>query len=177
VGCNLTPLPVAVVRSVVEAEMTPALAWAERSGYELEYDDELLVAHMRLDGAPNNGQPAEHYLLEGSFDGYRALPPAWRFLHPTTEQDIGPAAYPALPQPNPFESGVFISGGPTGALICAHFNRLAYTELGGVHGDWGAPSNWQNPPTTHTVALKIGQMLQRIALETRLSSGRMAPLS
>lgn len=172
----MTPLPDVVVRAHVEAEMRPALAWAERNGYRLEYDDAQLRVRMPFESASNGQTLAERYLLEGSFEGYRTLPPMWRFLHPDTEEDVGPPAYPSAPQPNPFGSGLFIQGGPTGALICAHFNRLAFTEAGGVHNNWGTLTNWQSPPPDYTVAMTIGQMLQRIALETRISSSRMAPL-
>ena len=164
------------MRGRFDAEITPALAWAERNGYHLEYDIEALTVRLPLEGATNGETAAERYLLVGSFEGYRTLPPSWRFLHPDSEEDVGPPAYPAAPQPNPFGTGLFIAGGPTGALICAHFNRLAFAEVGGVHGNWGPLTNWQNPPTDYTVALTIGQMLQRIVLETRISTSRMAPL-
>jgi hypothetical protein len=161
----------------VEEEMTAALAWAERNGYRVDYHPDTLTARMPLEGATSGETAPEPYLLAGSFEGYRAFPPSWRFLHPHTEEDVGPSAYPAALQPSPFGSGLFTTGGPTGALICAHFNRLAFKEAGGIHEDWGALTDWQNPPAGYTIALTIGQMLQRIALETRVSSARMAPLA
>ncbi|HMJ35621.1 MAG TPA: hypothetical protein VK501_17055 [Baekduia sp.] len=166
------------VRAYVAEELPAAKAWAQRRGRQLSFDEEALSLTLPLYGprASDNGDP-EAYCLRGTFDDYRAVPPTWWFIHPDSEADIGPAAYPASPSPHPRGSGLFLASGPTGAVICAHFNRLAYAEEQGPHGDWGATTNWLNtPPSNYTRAETIGDMLARISLEVDESQGRMAPL-
>lgn len=174
----MAQLPQDVVHAYVAEEMAAAEAWATRCGYDLSYDADALTISLPLLGAdPGGGDGGERYLLTGVLDDYRAVPPAWRFVHPDTAADIGPPAYPAGPNPNPRGSTLFTTGGPTGAVICAHFNRLAYAEHDGIHPDWGPPNNWLTlPPSAYTRAETIGDMLARIELEVRESPGRMAPL-
>lgn len=166
-------LPGTTVRASVAAELPAARAWAERHGYELEYDEEP-VPTLSL-GLPGPG--GEPYLILGVFEDYPTLPPAWRFVHPATREPIGRAAYPAPAEPYPRHSPLVIDSGTEGAVICAHFNRLAFVEEGGPHGDWGPLVNWQNPgPSLYTFAVTIPDMLARIALDVRDSRGRKAPL-
>lgn len=173
----MTLLPPATVRAHVEVEMESAAAWAERHSHDLHVDEGGLSVGLRLRGPRSDGSGEEAYLLRGSFEDYRAVPPAWWFVHPTTEADVGPPAYPGAATPAPRGSHLFITGGPTGAVICAYFNRLAYAEEQGPHGDWGAPTNWLSPPpSNYARAETIGDMLARITLEVRESAGRMAPL-
>lgn len=170
-------LPPGTALAYVTAELPGARAWAARRGYEFVFDESTLCLRLPLVGRSANGSAGERYLLKGNFDDYRAVPPAWQFVHPDTGADIGPSAYPAPPQPNPRGSGLFLASGPTGAILCAHFNRLAYTEEQGPHGDWGPPTNWLNPPpSAYTRAESVGDMLARIELEVRESTARMAPL-
>lgn len=170
-------LPDEAVRAYVESELPAARAWASRRRLELAVDEASLTLNIRLAGPAASATGHESYLLSGTFHDYRALPPAWRFLDPRTGADVGPPAYPAPLVPNPRGSNLFIGGGPTGAVICAHFNRLAYVAEQGPHGDWGPPANWLSlPPSQYTRADTIGDMLARIDLEVRESAGRMAPL-
>jgi hypothetical protein len=174
----LTLLPVETVQAYVLDEIEGAAAWAKRRGYDLDFNENDLALAMMLEG-PSNNSGTESYLLKGTFVDYRAVPPAWWFAHPETGEDIGPPAYPAAPLANRRGSSLFISGGPTGAVICASFNRLAYGAEQGPHGeeDWGPPSNWLGvSQPSYTRAETIGDMLARIEVEVRESPGRMAPL-
>lgn len=174
----MTLLPEDTVRAYVAAEMAAAKAWAARNGLALAYDEDTHRLKVELQGAPDpNTGLAERFVLHGSFEDYKAVPPAWWFVHPDTGADIGPPAFPLGPTPNSRGSSLFIGSGPTGAVICAHFNRLAYAEHAGPHGDWGPPTNWLTPPPSqYTYAETIADMLARIHLETRESTARMAPL-
>lgn len=180
----MTLLPETTVHAYVAAEMAAAQAWAQRQGYARTFDPDGLALTMQLSGPASNGTGPEPYLLKGTFEDYRALPPCWWFAHPVTGDDIGPAAYPQPANPHPRGSALVIRSGPTGAAICAHFNRLSYYEhtgtpkqREGIHSEWGEPSNWLNlPPSQHTRAETIADMLARIALEVTDSTGRMAPL-
>lgn len=163
-------LPPEMVRTYLAAEdeIPAALALAGRRRLDLRYDEEDVSLTLRLEGpaADPSGEP-ESYLVTASFDDYRVLPPAWRFVHPRTGSEVGPAAYPHPTGPSIFH--------PNG-LICAHWNRLAYSEVGGPHGDWGGPANWQKPPPGTSVALTVSDMVDRIVREVAASAGRMGPL-
>jgi hypothetical protein len=169
-------LPDHIVRAHVAEELEAARRWAARYDHELAFDESTLTLTVPLLGAALIGSAPERYLLKGVFDDYRVIPPAWRFVHPGNETDVGPPAYPTATAGRRGTS-IFLATGPTGAVICAHFNRLAYAEQQGPHGDWGAQTNWLNPPTSsYTRAETVGDMLARIDLEVRESAGRMAPL-
>jgi hypothetical protein len=180
----VTLLPAETTRAYVAEELAAASAWAARHDHALTFDEASLMLTMPLLGPSTDGVGCESYLLKGTFEDYRAVPPNWWFAHPTTGEDIGPAAYPLPPTPHPRGSGMFIRSGPTGAVMCAHFNRLAYHEQQengqreGVHGDWGEPTNWLNlPPDQYTRAETIADMLARIELEVNDSTGRMEGLT
>lgn len=161
--------PHLIARAFVERpdELPAAIVLSKRRGLLLEYDRASLTVRLRIEGpAPELDAPPEPYLITGTFDDYRALPPIWRFVHPVTGADVGTAGYPA----HSGESVMHPSG-----VICAHWNRLAYSDHGGPHPDWGGPANWQNP-VTGTVALTIPDMLDRLTRDVAASRGRMAPL-
>lgn len=166
-------LPVETVQAQLADELTAVEAWVDRRGCRFEYEPEVL--RLRLWLTATNNEP---YLLEGLFEDYPTLPPTWRFVHPDTAEHVGRPAYPVPPDPYPWGSPLIIEGGLEGVVICAHFNRLAFSEEGGPHGDWGPLANWRNPnSTSYTYADTIADMLARIALETEASSGRKAPLT
>lgn len=151
-----------------EDELPAAVKWALRRGIALDVDVEALGLTARLTGpAAEAAAPQEPYLLVGSFEDYRVMPPRWRFVDPRNGVDVGSAAYP-----RPLGSSILHGNG----LLCAHWNRLAYHEEGGPHNDWGGLEKWQNPPAGTSIALTIPDMLQRIVREVAASSGRMAPL-
>lgn len=105
-------------------------------------------------------------LLRGDFADYRAMPPIWLFLEPETGEKTRrawPAAGSVDGQASIFHSNV---------VICAHFNRAAYSVEGGPHGNWGALTNWLNV-REGVHAENVGEMLAVIALHLRASPGRM----
>lgn len=165
-------LPATQVRTRLKEEIDAAEAWAARLDYELTYDEQSLSLRLALSGP--GGDP---YLLGGIFEDYPTLPPIWRFLHPESGEAIGRAAFPAPADPYPRGSPLIIDSGREGVVICAHFNRLAFAEEEGPHGDWGPLVNWQNPGASpYTYANTVADMLARIALETADSGGRKAAL-
>jgi hypothetical protein len=165
-------LPASTVRNRVEEELPAARGWAERHGCRLEYEEDGPTLRVELRGPGD-----EPYLLEGRFEDYPTLPPAWRFLHPQSGERVGAPAYPQPANPHPRGTALVIVSGVEGIVICAHFNRLAFAELGGPHNDWGPLANWRNPGTApYTYAETIGDMIARIALEVRESAGRMGEL-
>ena len=162
-------------------ELPAAVSEARSSGIDPEWDPMALKLRVALNGpaAPDPGESpltpgtaepwmwTEPYLLEGVFDGYRTLPPIWRFLDPRDGREIGPAAYP-----QPLGPSVLHGQG----LVCAHFSRRAYAEHGGPHGNWNGTAAWQRP-VEGTVAMNVSAMLARLIWEVRYNSaGRMGDL-
>jgi len=165
-------VPIVQVKALLDEELVAGRAWARRQGLKLDFRPEDLALGIAL-----RGSDEEPYLLEGVFDDYPTLPPSWRFLHPESGEAVGPAAYPRPADPYPRGSALIIDSGREGVVICAHFNRLAFEEEGGPHGDWGPLANWRNPnPSSHARAETVGEMLARIALEVSDSSGRKGAL-
>ena len=151
-------------------EMPAAIRLARSLEVDLTYDEEELLATLSLTGPPAvEGQAEEPYLLKIDFDHYRTLPPGWRFVDPRVGEEIGKAAYP-----QPIGGSILHSNG----VVCAHWNRFAYSANGGPHGDWGNgdPASWQTTRPSETVALHVPDMLDRLVREVRSSRGRMAPL-
>ncbi len=160
-----------VVRGYLAAddEMPAAIKWAKIHGLEHSWDQETLTFTLRLTG-PNGAESTEHYLLVGTFEDYRVLPPTWRFVDPRNGTDIG---QPAYPQPGPFPNGSVLH---TNGVICAPWSRLAYKDRGGPHSDWTDATAWQTTARDRTVADRIPDMLARVLAEVKLSPGRLAPL-
>jgi hypothetical protein len=108
-------------------------ARAIRRGWRVAwFPDQMLVKASGVH--PANGESVS---LQAELIGYRAQPPAWSFQPP--EDRPGQPFFPA--------SGPLPSGGGSifhnqHRVICAHFNRLAYSDYHGPHGDWGGPVNW-----------------------------------
>jgi hypothetical protein len=151
-------------------EIPGAIRWAKYHGLEQAWDQEGLVFTVCLKGRSERDGGQEPYLLVGTFEDYRVMPPAWSFLDPRTGADIGRAAFPA---PGPFPLGSVLHA--TRAVICAPWNRLAYSDRGGPHSDWDA-ANWQTAAPQYTSARTIPDMLARIRAEVIISPARLAPL-
>jgi hypothetical protein len=56
-------------------------------------------------------------------------------------------------------------------VLCAPWNRLAYAEVAGPHGDWGATTGWLEVRNT-TQATRIADMLATVDAHLRSSPGR-----
>lgn len=150
-------------------EIPGAIRWAEYHGLMHAWDEANLTFKVWLEGGRTESG-SEQYLLAGKFDDYPVLPPSWRFLDPRTGEDIGRAAYPAA---GPFQSGTILH---SNAVICAPWNRLAYGDKGGPHGDWAQPAQWRQLAPGHTRAATIPDMLARLRAEAAISVGRLGPL-
>jgi hypothetical protein len=164
----------ASVEAVAE-ELPAAIAWAQRNELKIEHDRDELTVYLHLTGPAVTDGHIEHYLLRGRFDDYRAIAPEWVFVDPRTRGSVGDAAFPHAPAGGAFGASLFIQGNG-GALICAHFNRLAYATDGGVHTDWGETTSWLTRRSGQTFAPNIGSMLDRISRDMPYTQGRKAPL-
>lgn len=153
-----------------DEEIPGAIRWAQHHGLAHTWDDTTLTFRVFLKGPADGERPPEVYLLAGTFEDYRALPPSWRFLDPRTGRDIGGAAYPA---PGPYQTGSVLH---SQGVICAPWNLLAYKTQGGPHADWTQPARWQETATDRTRALTIPDMLARLLAEVTISPRRLTPL-
>lgn len=149
-------IPAEHTRIFVEQELEGARSWAERHDVRLEWFPDRLMLRATLAQPETNSA----FLLRGAFGEYRALPPEWTFTNESGETAGRPADFPKGVQTQ-FGASIFIMHNQT-AVICVPFNRLAYTDRGGPHGDWGGPSNWQNAGPSQIHADTIGDMLQAI---------------
>ena len=108
--------------------------------------------------------------LQGEFSDYKALPPVWDWRDKEWEKSSEPALSPN-PVDNPLGSTFLLHHDK--AIICAHFNRLAYGNHGGPHSDWGDPAQWTTTGSGHIRAVTIGDMLQSILRDFCFTKGRM----
>jgi hypothetical protein len=158
-------IPTVVTRAVVAEELRAVLAWAaRRPGWTVEFDEPGLRLIIRT-VHPAAGTPL---LIHADLHGYRAVPPAWRFLNPDTGEAAG-APFPQHGSRPPIQGSIFHGN----RVICAPWNRLAYTEYNGPHGDWGGLANWTAAAPGYTKADTLADMLSQIALHLAVSPGIM----
>lgn len=155
-------VPAEVTRAILAEELVPARAWGQRKCWAITDDPAALTVTVQM------AHPADHaqLMLRGEFDGYRALPPLWRFVDPATAEPTKaatPAAGTAHGQASIFH--------PEG-FICAHWSRAAYAEGGGPHGNWGAASGWATVGEG-AQAHVVSEMLAAIAVHLMFSPGRL----
>jgi hypothetical protein len=151
----VSALPPSAVRATVKDELDGARAWAARHNWSLDWNPEQLL----LKAATYHH--ALHRLVEviADTDGYRAVPPAWRFVRPGTDE-LDPAWFPKI--------ALIAMVGVT-PVICAPWNRLAYQEHGGPHENWSGASAWLQV-NEGTIAHTIPDMLQLIEAHLRGST-------
>ncbi|MEX2672843.1 MAG: hypothetical protein WD294_12115 [Phycisphaeraceae bacterium] len=150
--------------ATVEAELPAVHQYAERHQWQMAWNPEAL--RLTFDGThPGDGRPLR---IVADVTGYRGLPPSWTFEDPAN----GKAKL--FPRPKNLR-------GNTGSIfhrnqrrICAPFNRLAYKEHGGPHGNWGGPANWLQVKKNRQVrAIHLADMLAVIVGHLHASPGVM----
>src|SRR5487761_1115925 len=155
-------VPPAVTRALIDKEWPAIQAWADRWGWSLSLDRE----ELRLEAQSRHPKDRLPVKLVGTFDGYAVVPPAWTFVNPYTGQCEG-EAFPAAGDQSIFH---------TNLVICAPWNRLAYSVHGGPHSDWGELIGWQQDRQGSTRATTIADMLSQVDVHLRRSPGRMRPV-
>lgn len=151
-------VPADVTRAVLDEESPGLLAWARRKQWDLLVDAARLVVVSWFPHPRDGGL----LVLEGDLEGYKAVPPAWRFL----DIENGTESRRAFPLGT---DSFFHSD----RVICAPWNRLAYKDHGGPHGNWGGPSQWldvRDGTQAHTLADMLAVLHGRV----HLSPGRLA---
>ena len=150
----------------IEEELPGAKAWAARHDLPMDWLPDSLVVRVTL----AQRETKEEFYLQGKFDNYRAIAPAWTFTD---------RLWTAEPAVNLFPRPAAMPGGKssifhTKPAICAPFNRLAYSVFKGPHSDWGGPENWLTAGQPNEVkAFFIGDMLSVIYQHFSVTAGRM----
>lgn len=157
----------------IEAELPALLARADRAGWQITFHPDTLSVDVKI----VQNSSGEVFVLRGTFDGYRLLPPMWDFVDPDTGEVGTRSAYPRpVPaQENPNNAApVVIASGSKGQVICLPCNRLAYQA-----SDHRAPHNWELVKWADTGPkyTTIVEMVSRINQDIQLSKGRWAPSS
>lgn len=154
---------------VIEHELTAARLWAERHVVPLTW----LPSATEIRAVLTQPETEELFYLRCILDDYRRLPPAWTFTDETWEAEPAMHLFP-LVSATQFGAPLFIRG-KNGPIICAPFNRLAYAEHKGPHGDWRGPTNWLTAGQANQVkAHYLGDMLQIIHRDFTHSRARMS---
>lgn len=148
----MSALPASAARGAIELELDGAREWASRHDWVLDFDPDRLTLRVATYHRPLHG------LVEATADcgGYRAMPPAWQFVRPGTDE-LDPAWFPRL---------AIIAMQQGRPVICAPWNRLAYAEYGGPHGEWSGAGSWLQR-TEGTVARSVPDMLALIDAHLR----------
>lgn len=158
-------IPTTVTKVVVVEEMQAVLAWAaRRPGWTAQFDD----AALHLNVKTTHAACGTDLWIQADLHGYRAVPPAWRFLHPNGRDAVtGP--FPRHGE-HPWISGSIFHDN---RVICAPWNRLAYKEENdnGPHDDWGGLTNWTNAAPGYTKADTLADMLDQIYQHLSVSPG------
>ena len=143
-------LPSGVTIAAVESELPGLQAYARRHSWAVNWEPPCQT--LKLTKHDEHGNPI--LILVAELDGYRALPPKWWFADPAKDE-LTPGRFPRGKQIHG-KSSIFHSR----KVICAPFNRLAYSESGGPHSNWGELVNWQSAGSASDVhARSLGDML------------------
>lgn len=155
-------VPKRVTQILVESEARIVDSWAQRNGWTVNINLERLEIIAEVPHPKDN----DPLFLHGDLSGYRAIPPAWRFVDESG--NVTKAAFPAAGPVNG-KSSIFHGN----VVICAPFNRLAYKVAGGPHEDWGEWTGWFVVTGDFAKAYTLAEMLSIINVHLQFSPGRM----
>ena len=157
-------VPATVTRVAAEAEIASATAWATRHGWTLQWNPDALILNA------TTKHPAAERLVEviAHLDDYRALPPAWRFVTPGTDESPR-SAWPSAGELPGVSGSIF----HTEPCVCAPWNRLAYKVHGGPHEDWTMTA-WLTVGGGSSKADHLADMLDQLHQHLRVSPGFQA---
>ena len=156
-------VPTRVTRILVQSEEPAVLGWATRNGWKVTID----VHKLQIAAVVIHPKDETELFLHADLTGYRAIPPAWRFVD--HDGKVTKSAFPAAGPVVDGKSSIFHSN----LLVCAPFNRLAYKEADGPHADWGESTGWFNVTGDFAKAYSLAEMLSVIDVHLRFSPGRM----
>ena len=150
---------------IVSHELVSANAWAERRQLQLTWIPDQLELRVPFT-QPETGL---EFFLTGKFPDYKELPPFWNFCSKDWTATNEKFSFPK-PKANNGIQTIFLNT----PVICAPFNRLAFSEYKGPHKDWGGPSQWLACAPQYIRATTIGDMLNAIWMHFEATKGRMS---
>jgi len=138
-----------ISKQIVAEELAAAESASKIHGWTIKVAPDQFTFTVAMKSGIDN----EVYIMEVRCDNYKELPPFFEFMLPTGERKVA-SAYPESTD-SFFHSDL---------VICFPFNRGAYNNYGGPHGDW-AITNWQSlcPQAT-----RLGDML--VLIQHRIDS-------
>lgn len=151
----MTAAPALSLETVRE-ELAAAAAFAAAAGLVIddtgfaESDLRLVVTFVNAAG--------DRFPAEFDCRDYPAYPPTIEFLDETRTARGLSSLYPNVFHPMP--------------CVCARYNRKAYSERGGPHGDWRLV-DWQLPTGSGVAVDSIVMMLSDLHSKIAASSGRL----
>ncbi|MHB1414247.1 MAG: hypothetical protein ACYC1C_03260 [Chloroflexota bacterium] len=147
-----------ITRQIIAEEVEGLRSLALSCGWEVTLDSGNLTVTVRMKSTVDD----QTYILEAKCDGYRAVPPLFELIHPETGERGTRRCYPA--------GGTFFLRAP---CICVQWNRKAYRQLGGPHGDWQMV-NWACARPGTTTLGDMFLVVQREINKRGQYRGRMA---
>ena len=160
-------LPPRVTAAAFASEIEGAHEWARRAHVKLE----AVLPQQLVRAVFVREASGEEFFLQGRFDGYKEMPPAWEWCDSDWSDPDNRRLSPEA-APTPYGSSMFLAQGDK-AVICAPFNRLAFKANGGPHDNWGELSHWMTAGDEYVYAVTIGDMLNSVERDFRYTTGRM----
>jgi hypothetical protein len=151
----MTAAPALSLETVRE-ELAAAAAFAAAAGLVIDVAD-LREDNVRFVVTFVNAAGAR-FPAEFDCRDYPAYPPTVEFLDEERATRGLPSLYPNVFHPMP--------------CVCARYNRKAYSERGGPHGDWRLV-DWQLPTGNGVAVDSIVMMLSDLHSKIAASSGRL----
>jgi hypothetical protein len=138
-------------------ELPNAAAYAAAAGLNLDYTL-LRVQNLRIYLRLANAQ-GEHFYVELNCTDYPLYPPTVEFVSQDRTERGTQRLYPQGFHPTP--------------CICMRYNRKAYSERGGPHGDWRL-LDWRLPTGNGVAIDTLCLMVSDLHSKICQSTGRMA---
>lgn len=151
---------------IVEEELVPAASWMTRHGATHLWNPDALELKVTF----TKSDPDRRFFLLGYFDEYRALPPRFSFTDMSWGNPLAPSNYPRVRGRTRSALCIMHEGH---SVICAPFNRLAYSELRGPHGEWGGPGAWLQVAGEVVSAAHLADMLSGLQVEIDACDGTL----
>jgi hypothetical protein len=157
-----------ITEAVMADELPAITAWADRNGWTLSYDPSTLRGRAAAEHPQSAGQSVVFWFDVAGYPNKQ--PPAWWCGGDGTSVSRYQADYPRpaqAPPPGPPNGSIFHPN----VVICAPWNRLAYSLNGGPHGDWSVLAAWKSYGVGYTQAHTIADMLSTLAIHLDRSDG------
>lgn len=142
---------------VVQKELAEAIPYAASANLALKADG-LCAEHLKFSVTFHN-RAGEHFYADFDCREYPLFPPTIEFT-----DEAGQARGLKHLYPNVFH---------TAPCVCMRYNRKAYGELGGPHGDWRLV-DWHLPTPGGGPITTLAMMISDLHTKTLDATGRMS---